>query len=165
MLSPVLSFTTEEIWQAMRSIDGALCQSVFLSDWPVADPKWEDTSLSAPWEQVLLLRGAMSKALEKVRVEGKIGHSLEATIIAEKGKFKEIAERFSDEDWAMFLITSGFRWVETLPDKTSAVVDEETGLTLLVERTTGHKCPRCWKYSGEIDENGLCMRCSSVLAQ
>ena len=165
MLSPVLSFTTEEIWQAMRSIDGALCESVFLSDWPVADPKWEDASLSAPWEQVLLLRGAMSKALEKIRGEGKIGHSLEATIIAEKGKFKETAERFSDENWAMFLITSGFRWVDAIPDKTAAIVDEETGLTLLVERSTGHKCPRCWKYSDEIDENGLCIRCSSVLAK
>ena len=44
-------------------------------------------------------------------------------------------------------------------------LDEETGLTLLVERSTGHKCPRCWKYSDEIDENGLCIRCSSVLAK
>jgi isoleucyl-tRNA synthetase len=85
--------------------------------------------------------------------------------LQKKENSRKTAERFSDEDWAMFLITSGFRWVDAIPDKTAAIVDEETGLTLLVERSTGHKCPRCWRYSDEIDENGLCMRCSSVLAK
>ncbi|HCK89396.1 MAG TPA: hypothetical protein DHW39_11455, partial [Erysipelotrichaceae bacterium] len=26
-------------------------------------------------------------------------------------------------------------------------------------------CPRCWNYSTEADENGLCPRCAAVMAK
>jgi isoleucyl-tRNA synthetase len=165
MLSPVLSFTMEEIWQSMRTVDPRLCESVFLTDWPVADPEWDNASLSMPWEQLLVIRSAISKALEKARSDGKIGHSLEATVVAERGAFAETANRFSSDDWALFLITSEFRWVDSFAPDSPAVVDEETGLRLLVGKASGEKCPRCWKYSETVNEKGLCPRCSTVLTE
>ena len=42
--------------------------------------------------------------------------------------------------------------------------DEETGLRIGVDKARGEKCPRCWQYTEEGDENGLCPRCSEVLS-
>jgi len=43
--------------------------------------------------------------------------------------------------------------------------DEETGIRVGVEKARGEKCPRCWQYTLEPDADGLCPRCSRVLAQ
>jgi isoleucyl-tRNA synthetase len=43
------------------------------------------------------------------------------------------------------------------------VEDQDTGYKVLVEKTPGDKCPRCWKYVTEVDEEGLCPRCQSVM--
>ena len=32
-----------------------------------------------------------------------------------------------------------------------------------VRRAAGTKCPRCWNYSEEADEDGLCPRCRRVI--
>ena len=40
---------------------------------------------------------------------------------------------------------------------------ENRSLTISVIEAPGTKCPRCWNYSTEADEEGLCPRCRSVV--
>ena len=161
---PVLSFTAEEVWQEMRKIDTKLPESIFLSDWPESFAVTEGKQLEEKWAKVLTVRAAVSRVLEQARSAGIIGHSLDARVEVERKEAPEAASLFSDEDLRVFSIVSGFRWVEMIGDMAVVREDEETGLRIGVDKAGGEKCPRCWQYTEEGDENGLCPRCSAVLS-
>ncbi len=163
MLAPVLSFTAEEVWQEMRKIDPQLPESIFLSDWPDAFAVTGGKELEEKWAKALSVRSAVSRVLEQARNAGIIGHSLDARVEVERKGAPEAAVLFTDEDLRVFSIVSGFHWVETIGDMAVVREDEETGLRIGVDKARGEKCPRCWQYTGEGDENGLCPRCSAVL--
>jgi isoleucyl-tRNA synthetase len=164
MLAPVLSFTAEEVWQEMRKIDPKLPESIFLSDWPETFAVTEGKQLEEKWGKVLSVRAAVSRVLEQARSAGIIGHSLDARVEVERNGAPEAAALFTDEDLRVFSIVSGFRWVDTISDMAVVREDEETGLRIGVDKAGGEKCPRCWQYTEEGDENGLCPRCSAVLS-
>ena len=164
MLAPVLSFTTEEIWQTMKTIDPSLRESVFLADWPEILPVPDGTALEEKWSGVLAIRSAISRVLEAARKDGVIGHSLDARVEVERKGVEETAAAFSDEDFRVFSIVSGFKWVDSLGDMGTIREDEESSLRIGVDKAKGEKCPRCWQYTEEADERGLCPRCSSVLS-
>ena len=44
-----------------------------------------------------------------------------------------------------------------------ATVEVGVERSVKVVKATGTKCPRCWNYSTEADENGLCPRCQAVM--
>lgn len=162
LLAPILSFTAEEIWQEMKNMDPDLPKSVFLSSWPEVNSSEINAQLDEKWDRVLTMRGAISRALESARTTGVIGHSLEARVEAQISKEYEHSQ-FTHEEWSMFAIVSDFKWVEKPSDLAIMWQDEETGLTIAVDKAKGEKCPRCWKYSEEVDERGLCPRCARVL--
>ena len=164
MLAPVLSFTAEEVWQEMRKIDAKLPESIFLSDWPAPFAVADGKKLEEKWAKVLSVRAAVSRVLEQARSAGIIGHSLDARVEVERKGAPEAADLFTDEDLRVFSIVSGFRWVERIDDMAVVRDDEETGLRIGVDKARGEKCPRCWQYTEEGDENGLCPRCSEVLS-
>jgi isoleucyl-tRNA synthetase len=169
MLAPILSFTAEEIWQEMRTIDPTLPESVFLSDFPKPDASAVDEALEARWNKVLALRGAVSRALEGLRAAKTIGTSLEAQVkVKTEGRtpkeaedLAELASAFTLQEMADIAIVSKFEWSDD--PALAAVRDEETGYEIAVSAAPGVKCPRCWKYSEASSEDGLCPRCASVL--
>ena len=163
MLAPILSFTAEEIWQEMRTLDTSLPESVFLSDFPVVDASRLDDGLAGLWENALLLRGAVSRMLEGLRAAKTIGTSLEAAVqVKPTSALERVVESFTQQELADLVIVSRFEWVDALTLGTP-VRDEETGLEMAAAFTTGVKCPRCWKYSEGTDRDGLCPRCAAVL--
>ncbi|MDK2958611.1 MAG: isoleucyl-tRNA synthetase [Synergistaceae bacterium] len=164
MLAPVLSFTAEEVWQEMRKIAPGLPESIFLSDWPATFAVAEGKQLEEKWRKVLSVRAAVSRILEQARSAGIIGHSLDARVEVERKGAPDAAALFSDEDLRVFSIVSGFRWVDTIGDMAVVREDEETGIRVGVDKAAGEKCPRCWQYTDEGDENGLCPRCAAVLS-
>jgi len=164
LLAPVLSFTTEETWQELRKIDGDLPESIFLSDWPTTNDSFTDRELEQEWEKILLCKSAVSRALEKSRFDGKIGHPLEAAVVVESSsQYSDLFKRFSPEDWAMFCIVSQFKVAESQLSENERFLDEETGIGIMVQKAAGEKCPRCWKFSTEPDRSGLCPRCAEVM--
>jgi isoleucyl-tRNA synthetase len=165
MLAPVLSFTAEEIWQEMRKIDASLPESVFLSDWPEPVSGIRDAVIEAKWEKALLVRGAVSRALEMARSGGIIGHPLDARVEVEREGAEFVSEVFSEEDFKTFSIVSGFRWTDALSPMAVVHTDEETGIRVGIDKAWGEKCPRCWQYTEAPDSEGLCPRCSQVLRE
>ena len=166
-LAPVLSFTTEETWQAMRTIDSGLPESVFLADWPKVEPKWTNQELEAKWEGILSVRGGFCRALEAARGKGLIGKSLEAEIAVLEApeKIRGTLLSATEEDWEMICIVSTFRMdAESADDYDLIFDDDETGLRVGIRKARGTACPRCWRISAESGENGLCTRCSRVVA-
>ena len=163
MLGPVLSFTSEEIWQEIRKIDPNLPESVFLSDWPSLLEEIPGDGMMEKWEKALTVRAAVSRALEVARNGGLIGHSLDARVEVESSGIEDVTRSFTEEDFKVFSIVSGFKWVEKCGSLAVVQADEETGLRVGVDKAAGEKCPRCWQYTEKPDARGLCPRCAAVL--
>jgi len=163
-LAPVLSFTTEETWQAMRKIDGSLPESVFLAGWPKEDSLRSDPQLDARWDRILSIRGGFSRALEVARGKGLIGKSLEAeiTVIDAPEKVQPVILSASEEDWEMICIVSAFRKKPLGNEFDLVFEDAETGMRIGIRKAGGTACPRCWRISASPDGRDLCPRCSRV---
>ena len=167
MIAPILSFTAEEIWQAMPHASTDDVTSVYLSEMPVADGKLAFDGADR-WEELFTLRDDVMKALEIARAEKKIGKSLDAkvTVYTADKAVLELLAKFSAEELKTVFITSGAFVVEgTAPE--GAYVPEEGKIAVLVESADGERCDRCWCYSteGEKTEEGfICARCKNILA-
>src|SRR5262245_8512410 len=73
-LAPILSFTAEEIWQVMP---GERAESVFLTTWHQIP---EAAGGSIEWDALIELRGDVQRELEKLRVAGSVGGSLDGAV-------------------------------------------------------------------------------------
>ncbi len=155
LMAPVLSFTTEEVWQFMPAPLRGDVVSVHLAGWPTLDvPAEEAGELRDAYAVVLESREAATKALEEARNSGIVGKSQEARLVLsvpERGL--GVLEARGRESLAEMFIVSE---VELLPAS-----DDVVGVQ--VERASGEKCPRCWNLR-PLGDDGLCERCSEVVA-
>ena len=163
LMAPVLSFTAEEIW---GYLPGERAASVHLDRFPQLDGSLCDPALEARFDQLLAVRGEVSKLLEQARTAKLIGSGLEARVLlaAEAGPLHDLLQAESTELATLFIVSQA-ELVAGLADG----VRSETlpGLTIRVERAAGEKCPRCWNYSTSIGTNSahpeICPRCAGAL--
>lgn len=160
MLAPVLSFTSEEIWQELKKIDSSQPESVFLTDWPDVEESELNSEIEDSWNKIVTLKGAISRAIELCRSRGEIGQSLEAAVAVVRNKEDDVSALLSDDEWHRIAIVSSFAWLDECSD---AQEDKETGYMIKVSVASGEKCPRCWRFSEALDDQGLCPRCQVVL--
>ena len=160
LMAPILTFTADEIWQ---HLPGRHDKSVQLANWPVPNPSWRDQELGSRRQAILEMREEVTWALEQARKEKVIGSSLEAeiTIWVDDQLFIQLKE-FEDQ-LAVLFIVSAAKLQEGRSGAPSAVLKgQRFPLSILVEKSKGHKCPRCWIFTDS--EEDLCPRCSSVVA-
>jgi isoleucyl-tRNA synthetase len=155
LFAPILSFTSEEVWQYLRGESG---DSVFLHTWHKLPPQPDEEALVARWSRIRELRSQVQKALEESRASGKIGSSLAAEVqIRVAGDDFSLLESLGD-DLRLVMITSAAQVVHT--DKL-----EEEGVA--VTPSAHPKCERCWHYREDVgaDEEypTICRRCVSNL--
>lgn len=167
MVSPVLSFTAEEVWQYIPKEEG-MDLSVMLEDWPAGEEHHYDEALADKWNTLLTLRGELTKALEDARQAKVIGHSLDAaiTVYADGDTFKAL-DGFKDE-LAGFLIVSEAQ-VEEGQDKApeGAYTCTDQPMKVVVKASDLPKCERCWIHRDTVGQDPeyptVCERCASVL--
>jgi isoleucyl-tRNA synthetase len=146
-LSPVLCFTTEEVW-ASRYPEA---QSIHLETWPEIDPSWRDDALGAKWERLRELRTRVTEAIEPLRREKVIRSSLEA----------EVELTLPDAELATAVSSVDFKELCIVSELATQTGDEDG---VAVTRTARDKCGRCWRHLPEVTEEGaLCARCDEVV--
>lgn len=167
MLSPILTFSTEEVWKHMpKTAD--MPESVQLADWPTLSEEYKNEALNDKWTQILDLRSEITKALEIARRDKVIGHSLDAdvTIYAAGDSYAHLAAL--SDFLPRLLIVSRVHLVEGTDAPQDAYRSEEAGMAIAVVAADGEKCERCWIYDetvGQVESHQtLCKRCASVLA-
>lgn len=165
MLTPILAFTTEEIW---RYLPGAEEITVQTAGWPKYRPEMADEKLEEKWEKILAVREFVAKPLEEARRNKTIGHSLDAQVsIFANDQWLSFLQTL-EEDLANYFITSA---VVLLPESDAPEgcyrSEDMAGLAVTVAKAPGEKCERCWIYSETVGENiehpTLCKRCSRVM--
>ena len=155
ILTPMISFTAEEIWSAMNHTEKENVESPMLADYPVPNDEWDNKEIAEKWEKIIKVKNIVAKDLELARAEKTIGNSLDAkvTIYAEGEEYKFLKE--NEELIKLVLIVSGLEIQENNRK-------QEEKLGVKVEHATGEKCERCWMYNDHL-EDGLCPRCKEVL--
>ncbi len=159
-LAPVLSFTAEEIW---RHMPGPRSESVFLEKWH-ALPSLSSVKVdSAFWNDVIAVRQAVAKELERLRVAGDIGSGLDAEVdLYGDASWQERLHRLGDE--LRFVFITSYVRVHPLDEKPSDAAETEIkGLHVRVAPSTYAKCIRCWHHREDVGTHAqhpqLCGRC------
>lgn len=165
ILTPILAFTSEEIWGYLKK--KGMPASVQMLEWPPSNDMHIDETLEANIDKILGLREVVTKALEEARVQKVIGHSLGArvTIHAESEWQPLLADRQRLKD--MFIVSQ----VEVAPAEdrgdNAVALDNVPGAWIKVYPAEGQKCERCWIIDLSVgrDEmhSTLCSRCAAVV--
>lgn len=161
MISPILSFTSEEVYEHLNYSNKY--KTIFAEYWPKYEEKYIDKSLEEKWEKMLEFREEVLKALEEKRKEKLFGNSLEAKVIVEfsEDSIKNYINLYDNDFIADLLIVSQF--------EIGKVEDGFEGKygRIKVVRAEGEKCERCWKVdpnTGKSEEfPNVCPRCEDVL--
>ncbi len=154
LMAPVLSFTSEEIWQIIGKGDE---DSVMLHTWHRLPDNGDESALLARWALIREVRAEAQKVMEGVRSEGRLGASLQAELRIRAGGARHAALASLGEDLRFVMITSAV----TL----EAGVEESTEIEAIP--STHQKCERCWHYREDVgqhaDHPALCARCHDNL--
>jgi len=166
MLSPVLAFTSEEIWQYLPKTD--VIKSVQLAAWPKVEEKYLDEALEEKWAKIIDVREEAAKALEIARQQKVIGHSLNAqvTLYADEELY-EFLEPLEDRLAEIFIISDARLKKAAAVPEGAYVSDEVSGLSITANQAPGEKCERCWQFSEYVgkdqEQPQLCQRCAAVV--
>jgi isoleucyl-tRNA synthetase len=167
-LAPILSFTAEEIW---RNLPGKREESVFLETWfllpemlPSDDPESARFDLDY-WKDVLVVRELVSKELERARVAGVIGSSLDAEVdLYCEAPWLEKLARLEDE--LRFVLITSYARLHPIEEQPSDAIDVDIAgsrMSISVGASSHGKCVRCWHHREDVGANSghpeLCGRC------
>jgi isoleucyl-tRNA synthetase len=159
-LAPILSFTAEEIW---RELPGAREASVFLATWH-AFPELDACS-DLSWPLLLSVRQAVSKELEALRVERKIGSPLDAEVnlYCDRSLYEELDKLGDELRFVLITSVAAIHAAEERPEGAVAVEEDEARFWVDVVATSAQKCVRCWHRRDDVGNVAahpeLCVRC------
>jgi isoleucyl-tRNA synthetase len=165
-LAPILSFTADEIWSFMPGKRGP---SVFLETWhklPVAAAGGD----AIDWNLFIQLKAAVAAEMEKLRVAGTVGGSLDAEVeVFAQDAFREKLMALGEE--LRFLLIVSDAKVKRVSNAAGppvgavkvAEIAKDGGVWVRVQASTAQKCERCWHHRPDVGSNTehptICARC------
>ncbi len=159
LLAPILSFTTEEVWGHLRG-QGSVHAAYFPEPGDLTQGMGaEHRARVENWNKLMPLREEVLKSLEAARQEKAIGAPLEALVrlSADESLYPLLSE-YAAELPGLFIV--------------SQVVlsrQAEGGISAKIERASGVKCERCWKYTEDVGSDAdlptVCASCASAVRE
>ena len=138
--APILSFTTEEIYQLISKNKKSIHLEKFLN----FPEKFDNSNLNSKWEQLIKIRDICNLSIEQKRASKDIGSSLEAALIV---KLNNENQKFlKNIDLSELCITSS---VKIENGDTNEIIVETS-------KAKGEKCPICWKIRSAPCERPNC---------
>jgi len=127
--APILSFTTEEIYQLVSKKN----KSIHLEKFQNFPKKFKNEELEKKWSELIKIRNICNASIEEKRASKEIGSSLEAEInIQLNNNYKKI---ITDIDLSELCITS----------KAKIIYNDGEDIVVNTQKASGDKCPVCWK--------------------
>lgn len=187
-LAPILSHTTEDLWQNLpytpKSVNPSYptAISIFQSGWFCDHEEWKNVGddFLMKWETVRDARDAVNKVLETARNARTLGASMEASVkifaknTADREILKEMNNATNDVDSLMrsFLV-SNVKIVDDLKEVSVCAHtnedSEDDRFAIGMDKYDQPKCERCWHLDESVGNNdthpSLCDRCVSAVGQ
>lgn len=163
MLVPVTPHLAEDIWQFIIPEQKGNLESVLLTDWAKVNPQFKNESINEKWEEIIKLREIVTKAIEPVRAEKKIGSSLESSVYI-KIDCLDLTKAIKtiESELAGIFITSQASILEGAEPTNLLNTYEEGCFKVFVAPAKGDKCDRCWKFDEELSA-GICPACQEAI--
>lgn len=165
LVSPILAFTSDEIWHSMPHDSSADSECVLFNDLPTATGVNVDDEFIAKWDKIHKIRNDVKKALEIARKNKTIGASLDAKVqLFCSGELYDFIKSVENELTVAFIVSQ----VEVSNSGKGEYEGEELPeLSVTVSHADGVKCARCWSYSDTVGKDSqysdVCSRCAEVL--
>ena len=138
--APILSFTTEEIYQLISKKS----KSIHLEKFINFPKKFQNLELNNKWIEILKIKDICNLSIEEKRSSKEIGSSLEADLkIKLNNKLYNLTQGI---DFAELCITS----------KSSVDQNDEDEIIVETKKAKGNKCSVCWKIKVEACERHSC---------
>lgn len=165
ILTPVMPHQAEDIWQNTPEIQRGGLESILLANWPVVNKEWNNPQLEEDFAKILKTREVVTRAIEPLRADKKIGSSLEVGVYVKSGDADVL--KANAKELADIFITSQAYVSDSAPE---GVLNEytENGITVWVVNAEGEKCERCWKYRKLGEHAGhetICSDCYSAVVE
>ena len=169
-IAPVLSFTSDEIWQHLKTVHGDdRSNNVFTETY--VDTLFaidNDAAISkADWQSIQSVRSGVSKSLETLRAAGTIGAALEASVtVYASGKLGTALAKLGDELRFVFITsTATVLPLDGKPAEAEVITVDGESFAVAATTANGEKCVRCWHRREDVGANTshpeLCGRCVS----
>jgi len=151
LMAPILAFTAEEIWRTLTKDEN---DSVMLHTWHELPTVADEAALVERWSHIGAARVEVLKALEELRIAGKIGADLQAAVtVTAEGEQYEALAALGDDLKFVFI--------------TSAATLRKGAFKVEVDIAPGTKCERCWHVREDVGHDAehpeICGRCVSNL--
>jgi len=159
LIAPVLVFTADEAWQF---IPAKLRDEEFVqwTLWNEASEKRLGENELKEWDMINEIREIVMKKAEEKRAEKIIKHPYECDVTV-KYSSKTLAgvlEKFKEDLAEIFIVSHVI-----LVPKDIKEADWTADLEISVDKASGEKCGRCWRYETSVGKNvdyvELCERC------
>lgn len=165
ILTPVMPHQAEDIWQNTPEMQRGGLESILLADWVEVNETWNNNQLEEDFTKILKTREVVTRAIEPLRAEKKVGSSLEVAVYV-KSDDSEILKA-NAKDLADIFITSQAYVADEAP---AEVLNEytENGITVWVTKAEGEKCERCWKFRKLGEHAGhetICSDCYDAVTE
>ena len=159
LLVPVMPHQAEDIWMSVPECQKDGIISVLLTEWPTTHSEWHNEKLEEDFSKILKAREVVSRAIEPLRADKKVGSSLEVAVYV-KAEDNSILKANEDELCNIFITSQAY----VIDEKPSDVLNEytEDGYTVWVTKAEGEKCARCWKYRN-LNSDGICDDCADAI--
>ena len=145
LLAPILPYTSEEVYSLLPHTE----ESVHLTDMPEVVTYSDSAEVEELFNLFFELKDKVNKKLEEARNEKLIGSALEAVVkINLEPKYNEVKEKLGSYLHQLFIVSK----VEYTTD----------GEEVVVEKSTGEKCNRCWNYVDHLNGD-ICDRCHNII--
>ncbi len=145
LLAPILPYTSEEVYSLLPHTE----ESVHLTDMPEVVEYSDSKEVEELFSLFFELKDKVNKKLEEARNEKLIGSALEAVVkINLDTKYNEVKEKLGSYLHQLFIVSK----VEYTTD----------GEEVVVEKSTGEKCNRCWNYVDHLNGD-ICDRCHNII--
>jgi isoleucyl-tRNA synthetase len=165
-IAPILSYTSDEIWETMQQELGSMERSVFTTQWydglqamPYAAVMNKDF-----WQDIMGLRDLVNKQCELARSAGTIKASLGAEVtLYVSEKWQQHISLLGDE--LRFVLITSATHVLPLSAKPEdmVTVDINAQIAVAVYASEHAKCERCWHHRADVGSHegheGICGRC------
>ncbi len=163
-ITPILSFTADEVWENMPGVRDDL--GAFTAEWYDGLFAYSNANIDASvWDLVEQLRGEVTRTLEGLRQDGKIGSSLDAEIVVQADPALIENLQVIGDELRFVMITSAATLAPLDPDNTAALAKLADGSRFrIVAKASPHaKCVRCWHHRADVGQDAehaeLCARC------
>ncbi|MBL7002612.1 MAG: isoleucine--tRNA ligase [Gammaproteobacteria bacterium] len=160
-VAPILSFTADEVWDSLPGEHEPL--GVFTATWYEGlNHKGSEDIDNVTWEHLINIRQVISKDIELLRKDKKLGSSLQAkvTLSCSRKLFEQI-NQIGDE--LRFILITSEASLALLDDSAEAQASGDEKFSVAVAVSDAQKCDRCWHHRDDVGSHEghelLCGRC------